>query len=100
VAEVELEQDYVTCGVSRDASPAGLLLMTQKALEPGAKVKLRLWFGTSESPFSTNASVVRCEKIEARKAELWSYEVAVALDEPPPNFDAILEALEKYPHGQ
>jgi hypothetical protein len=100
VVEIEVEGTFVTCGVSRDASAAGLRLMTRKAVEPGAKVQLRLWFGKQDTPFSTSASVVRCEKIAARQAELWSYEVAVALDDRPPDFDAVLETLEKHPHGR
>jgi PilZ domain len=100
VVEIKLDGTFVTCGVSRDASAAGLLLMTQKDLEPGAKVEVRLWFGKQETPFSTSASVVRCERIAPQKAELWSYEVAVALDDRPPGFDAILETLEKHPHGR
>ena len=100
VAEVELDGAIITCAVSRDASPTGLLLMTRKALEVGAKVKLRLWFGEADPPFVTNASVIRCEKIEARKAEVWSHEIAVTLDDRPPDFDKVLETLEKNPHGQ
>ena len=74
--------------------------MTPKPLEPGAKVQLRLWFGEQDPPFSTSAMVVRCEKIAARKAEIWSYESAVTLDNRPPDFDRVLETLEKNPHGQ
>src|SRR5689334_20980000 len=85
IAEVELDGAVITCGVSRDATTAGLLLMTLKPLEAGAKVTLRLWFGEQDPPFSTGASVVRCEKIAARKVEVWSYEIAVTLDNRPPD---------------
>ena len=100
MAEVELDGAIITCAVSRDASPTGLLFMTRKALEPGAKVKLRLWFGEADPPFVTSASVVRCEKIAPKKAEVWSFEIAMTLDDRPPNFDRILDALAKHPHGQ
>ena len=96
VAEVELDGKIITCAVSRDASAAGLLLMTEKAVEPGSKVRLRLWTGDQEAPVSIGASVVRCEKIAPRRAEVWSYEVALALDERPADFDRILNALAKH----
>ena len=97
VAEVTLDGVIITCAVSRDASSAGLLLMTEKAVEPGSKVHLRLWVGDDKgSPVSIGASVVRCEKIAPRRAEVWSYEVALALDDRPPDFDRILNALAKH----
>lgn len=97
VAEVTLDGVIVTCAVSRDASASGLLLMTENAVEPGTKVHLRLWVGDDKgSPVSVGASVVRCEKIAPRRAEVWSYEVALALDERPADFDRILNALAKH----
>jgi hypothetical protein len=96
VAEVELDGVIVTCAVSRDASSAGLLLMTEKAVEPGTKVLLRLWVGAQDTPVSIGASVVRCEKIPLRRSQVWSYEVGLALDDRPPDFDRILDAMAKH----
>lgn len=95
VAEVEVDGVMITCAVSRDASSAGLLLMTENAVEPGIKVRLRLWVAGQETPVSIGASVVRCEKIALRRSVVWSYEIALALDNRPPDFDRILDALAK-----
>jgi hypothetical protein len=94
VAEIEVGGAIVGCGVSRDASARGLLLLTHVDLAPGAQIVLRLLVPGEKSPRLLPASVVRHEKIAPGEA-VWAHKLAVALIDPPTDLEDIVERLTK-----
>jgi hypothetical protein len=93
VAEIELDGAPVGCAVSRDASTAGLLLLTQHALEAGKQIVLRLWIAADQNPRQMRASVVRCEKLPLGQSGIWTHKVAVSLPEQPQDFAELIDLL-------
>ncbi len=63
VTEIELDGRQIGCGVSRDASGAGLLLLTHLNLPQGSELALRLYVPPEVDARLLSASVVRCERI-------------------------------------
>lgn len=94
VAELELQGEQVGCGVSRDASGSGLLLLTHLNLEPGRKLVLKLFIPDESDARTLQATVVRCERIEARDV-VWDYRVALAFEQPPADLQTIVQGLSK-----
>src|SRR3954468_3983593 len=93
VAEIEVDGAIVGCGVSRDASARGLLLLTHVELAPGSKITLRLLVPGESGPRLLPASIVRCEKIAPGDA-VWAHKLAIALDDPPPSdLEEIVDSL-------
>jgi hypothetical protein len=95
VAEIELDGTTLGCGVSRDASATGLLLLTHTDVPPGTKVVLKLWVPNEPAPRMLRALVVRRERLLSDQSPIWSHQVAVSLDEPPPDLERIADALAK-----
>jgi hypothetical protein len=93
VAEIELDGTPMGCAVSRDASTAGLLLLTQRSLEPGEHIVLRLWIAAGHDPRTLGASVVRCERMPLGQSGIWTHKVAVSLRERPPDFEQLIDLL-------
>jgi hypothetical protein len=97
VAEIALEGTYVGCGISRDASQAGLLLLTHVGLAPSSAVQLRLRVPGEETPRILRASVVRREKLPPGRSPIWTHMVAISFDQPPDDLEQILDELtERY----
>ena len=95
VAEIELDGGQVGCGVSRDASGAGLLLLTNLNLAQGSEIALRLYVPREADARLLRASVVRCERIPAVEGLVWDYRIAVSLHEPPPDLQLLVQSLTK-----
>ena len=95
VAEIELEGRQIGCGVSRDASGAGLLLLTQLNLAQGSEIALRLYLPPEADPRLLMASVVRCERIPAVEGIVWDYRVAVSFHDPPADLQQLVHSLNK-----
>jgi PilZ domain len=94
VAEIEVDGAIIGCGVSRDASHRGLLLLTHVDLAPGRKITLRLLAPGESGPRTLPASVVRREKMAPGEA-VWAHKIAVALDDPPPDLEELVDRLTK-----
>jgi PilZ domain len=99
VAEIALEGSYVGCGISRDASTAGLLLLTHVDLAPGSAVLVRLRVPGEDSPRILGASVVRREKLPPGQSPIWTHTVAISFDQPPDDLEQILGDLTVQHHG-
>jgi hypothetical protein len=95
VAEIEVDGEPSGCGVSRDASGAGLLLMTHMHLTPGQKVTLKLYVPGEADARLIHAAVVRSEHIPRAEAVVWAYRAAVALEDPPPDLQTLVQALSR-----
>jgi len=93
VAEIAHEGTYVGCGISRDASPAGLLLFTHVALAPSSAVQVRLRVPGEPSPRILGASVVRREKLPPGRSPIWTHMVAISFDQPPDDLEQVLDEL-------
>jgi hypothetical protein len=93
VAEIELDGKRLGCGVSRDASGVGLLLLTEAEPAVGSKLMLRLYVPREEQPRVLQASVVHCEKIPIAERVMWHYRVGVKLDQPPEELQQIVASL-------
>jgi hypothetical protein len=93
VAEIELDGQRLGCGVSRDASGMGLLLMTEAEPEIGSKVMLRLYVPGEGEPRVLQASVVHSEKIPIAERAVWAYRVGVKLVQPPEDLQQIVASL-------
>ena len=93
VAEIELDGQRLGCGVSRDASGAGLLLLSEAEPAVGSRLVLRLYVPGEEQPRVLHASVVHCEKIPRAERVIWLYRVGVKLDQPPDDLQQIVANL-------
>jgi len=93
VAEIELDGQRLGCGVSRDASGAGFLLLTDAEPAVGSELMLRLYVPREEQPRVLQATVVRCEKIPLAERAVWPYRVGVKLDQPPEDLQQIVASL-------
>ncbi|HYP76491.1 MAG TPA: PilZ domain-containing protein [Polyangiaceae bacterium] len=96
VTEIELDGRQVGCGVTRDASGAGLLLLTHLNLAQGSEVALRLYVPPEAEARLLRASVVRCERIATAEGIVWDYRVAVSFRDPPPDLQQLVQALTKH----
>ena len=95
VTEIELDGRQIGCGVSRDASGAGLLLLTQLSLAQGSEIALRLYVPREAEARLLKASVVRCERIPAVESVIWDYRVAVSFHDPPADLQQLVHSLTK-----
>ena len=93
VAEIEIDGAVVDCGVSRDASAKGLLLLSRGVIVPGSAITLHLYMPGKDDRRTLSASVVRCEKIPPKERELWSHRIAVSILDPPDDFQSLIEML-------
>ncbi|MFZ5890549.1 MAG: PilZ domain-containing protein [Myxococcota bacterium] len=96
VAEIDVDGQRLGCGVSRNASGVGLLLLTHLELAPGTPLTLRLYVPGEEDPRLIRASVVRCEKIPAEEGLVWAFRAGVQLEDPPTDLQHIIENLSKH----
>lgn len=99
VAEIELEGERLGCGVSRNASGNGLLLLTAAEPPVGSKLVLRLYVPGEDEPRVLDATVVRSEKISLIEGLVWSYRIGIHLDEPPADLQDVIESIVKRPSG-
>lgn len=97
VTEIELEGQQTGCGVSHDASGAGLLLLTHLHPEPGSELSLRLYLPGAAEARELKASVVRCERVPAEEGIVWTYRVAVSFHNPQADLQQLVQALTKRP---
>jgi hypothetical protein len=95
VTEIELDGRQVGCGVSRDASGAGLLLLTHLNLALGSEIALRLYVPPEADARLLKASVVRSERIPPVEGVVWDYRVAVAFHDPPADLQQLVHSLTK-----
>ena len=93
VAEIEIGGERLGCGVSRDASASGLLLLARNDLPAGTRVMLRVWVPGEDEPRELAGEVVRREIMRPGDSPIWSHRLAVSLDEPPVDLEKIIEAL-------
>jgi len=66
------------CGVTRNASEKGLLIVTPSRFSVGDELALSVLVGSQKG--SVGARVVRVEENDAASAEVWRYRLAVELD--------------------
>ena len=97
VTEIELEGQQTGCGVSHDASGAGLLLLTHLHPEQGSELVLRLFVPGEAEGRRLTGSVVRCERIPREEGLVWTYRVAVSFHNPPPDLQQLVQTLPKRP---
>jgi hypothetical protein len=93
VAEIETGGERLGCGVSRDASASGLLLLARTDLPAGTRVMLRVWVPGEDEPRELGGEVVRLEPLRPGDSPIWSHKIAVSLDEPPVDLEQIIDAL-------
>ncbi|HEY0465499.1 MAG TPA: PilZ domain-containing protein [Polyangiaceae bacterium] len=99
VTEIELDGQQLGCGVSRDASGAGLLLLTHLKLDPGSEIALKLYLPPEADARLLKASVVRCERIPAAEHVVWDYRIAVAFHNPPADLQQLVRSLTRRSSG-
>lgn len=85
--ELSSEAKPGRCGVTRNASGKGLLIVTPSRFSVGDELKLSVHIG--ERTGHVGARVVRVEENGKDSAEVWRYRLAVELDGSLP--DALLE---------
>jgi len=95
VAEFEVDGERLGCGVSRNASGNGLLLMTHIEPAIGTHLVLKVYVPGEEAARTLEASVVRSERIPDTEGLVWSYRVAVHLEHPPEDLQQIVDNLSK-----
>src|SRR5689334_3695060 len=100
VAEIETNGTRLGCGVSRDASKSGLLLLSRADLAPGTRVVLHLWVPGEPEPRALDGAVVRRETIRPGESPIWSHRIAVSLDTPPVDLEHVIDELAKPPEVQ
>ncbi len=93
VAEIEVNGEKVGCGVSWDASGAGLLLKTHLGLEPQTEIVLRLFVPREPEPRRLQATVIRCEALPPSEHPIWNHRVALSLQDPSPELQALVQSL-------
>jgi hypothetical protein len=81
------------CGVTRNASRTGLLIVTPSRFAVGESLELAL-HGSPGQSGRVNARVVRVEENEWDSHEVWRYRMAVALDDALPD-DLLVSAAER-----
>jgi hypothetical protein len=97
VAEIELNGATVGCGVSRDASGAGLLLLTHLNIPPATEIVLRLFMPREPDARRLPATVLRCEPIPPQAQLLWNHRIAISLHDPSPELQQLVSTLSKPP---
>jgi hypothetical protein len=97
VAEIEVNGEKVGCGVSWDASGAGLLMKTHLSIEPQTEIVLRLFVPREKEPRRLKATVLRCEALPPREHPIWNHRVAISLHDPSPELQGIVQSLAKGP---
>ncbi|HEY3498715.1 MAG TPA: PilZ domain-containing protein [Polyangiaceae bacterium] len=93
VTTIEVDGKETGCGVSRDASGSGFLLLTHLDLQAGSKIVLRVFVPREEEPRRIAASVIRSERIPLPEGLVWDYRVAVALEDPSPDLQELVHGL-------
>lgn len=78
-------------GITRDASPGGLLLGCSTAYEVGQEIVLVLQRDEAEPPVRVRCSVVRVQPNPNPSSAFWLYLVALRFLEPTPQLDAMIE---------
>jgi hypothetical protein len=95
VTEIELDGQRLGCGVSRDASGAGLLLLTY--VEPAVGSHLTLHLHLPAEPEAAarvlEATVVRTESIPLAERALWSYRIGVQFEQPPDDMQELIASV-------
>jgi hypothetical protein len=100
VAEIESNGSRIGCGVSRDASASGLLILSRADLAPGTRVVVRLWVPGEEEPRALDGAVVRRETMRPGESSIWKHRIAVSLDKPPSDLEKMIEEMAKPGEGQ
>lgn len=95
VAEIEVNGETVGCGVSWDASGAGLRLKTHLSLEPNTKIVLKLFVPREKDPRRLRATVLRCEPLPPPEHSIWNHRIAIALHDPSPELQRLVQDLAK-----
>jgi hypothetical protein len=93
VTVFELDGKEIGCGVSRDASGTGLLLLTRLNLALGHELVLSVFVPREEDPRRLKATVVRSERIPPTEHSVWDYRIAVRIHEPPPDLKELVQSL-------
>ena len=95
VAEIETAGTRIGCGVSRDASARGLLLLTRAAFASRTEIVIHLQVPGEEAPRALKASVVRWEAIPPGDSALWTHKIGVSLEAPPADLQQVIDRLVK-----
>jgi hypothetical protein len=95
VTTIELNGKETGCGVSRDASGTGFLLLTHLDIPPATPLVLRVFVPREEEPRMIDATVIRSERIPPTEGLVWDYRVAVALGNPSPDLQELIHSLVK-----
>ncbi len=93
VAELVLDDQHIGCGVSRNASGNGLLLLTHLGLAVGQEVLLRLYVPGENEPRTLRATIARSESIGVSEGLVWAYRAGVHFAEPPRDLQTVIENL-------
>jgi hypothetical protein len=100
VAEIESNGARIGCGVSRDASASGLLILSRADISPGTRVVVRLWVPGEEQPRALDGAVVRRETMRPGESSIWKHRIAVSLDKPPADLERMIDEMAKPGEGQ
>jgi PilZ domain-containing protein len=95
VAEIETAGLRIGCGISRDASARGLLLLARTALASRTEIVIHLRVPGEEAPRALKASVVRWETIPPGDSALWTHKIGVLLEAPPADLEQVIDRLVK-----
>lgn len=95
VAEMELDGERLGCGVSRNASGSGMLLLTLVEPPVGSKLVVRLYVPRESQPRVLDATVVRTEKVLPTEGLVWLFRIGVHLDSAPADLQDVISSIVK-----
>ncbi|AKU97048.1 hypothetical protein AKJ09_03712 [Labilithrix luteola] len=77
--ELSSEEKAGRAGIARNASEAGLLVVTRSRFRAGEKVKLTVYAGSQNE--NVSGRVMRVEENPIDSAEIWRWRLAIALED-------------------
>jgi hypothetical protein len=92
--DVKTERSERTVAITQDVSEKGMLVATPSKLSVGAEVRVSFKLpGPVEIEHVLEGVIVRVEKNDYDRRELWRYRVAIEFDDPLPELETVLKHL-------
>jgi hypothetical protein len=97
-AEIDTGQGRTAIALSRDVSETGLLLLTLVPMQVGTSFRVFIVRPDRPGgPLELAGRVVRSSPLSLDHADVWKYQIAVELLDPPADFAKTLEDLSALP---
>lgn len=92
--DVQSERSERTVAITQDVSGKGMLVATPSKLSVGSEVRVKFKLpGPVEIEHELEGVIVRVEKNDYDRRELWRYRVAIEFDDPRPELETVLKLL-------